>query len=450
MKVSSMKLSSFVSIFAVLFFYASCKKNDTVSNPPDSSLEQKQKDSALAISRDIYLWNDQIPSTFDARAYDDLNELMIGVREFSIEPGFNEPVDLYSFAVKQNEWNDISKGIISDFGLNAFFYTDTDLRVRSVEEESPAGKAGIRRGWKFVTVAGSSDINSDNIDFLVESIYESPTTQFTFEKPDGSLVSVTLNAATYKENPVYLDSIYTAGARKAGYIVFNSFLGDTAKVNSEFERIFNNFVAEGVTDVVIDLRYNGGGYVSLQNKLANYLIKPTANNGIMMTQQFNSNYADLNEVTMFKKQGSLNVSNIYFIVTDNTASASELLINNLKPYMNVKLVGPEPTYGKPVGFFPLPVGDWYIFPVSFRSTNSRNEGSYFDGLAVDQVVNDGLDKDWGDRNESALASVLSHIGTGAFASAPPLPGLNSTLESNRKKGNIKLRRGFNGAIDFRD
>ena len=129
--------------------------------------------------------------------------------------------------------------------------------------------------------------------------------------------------------------------------MFNSFLGDTGKVLNEVARVFDRFVAENVTDVIVDLRYNGGGYVSVSEALANFLIKPAADGSIMMTQQYNENYSDLNDVTMFRKRGTLNVNNVYFVVTDNTASASELLINNLKPYMNVKLVGPEPTYGKP-------------------------------------------------------------------------------------------------------
>jgi carboxyl-terminal processing protease len=114
--------------------------------------------------------------------------------------------------------------------------------------------------------------------------------------------------------------------------------------------------------------------------------------------------------------------------------------------MNVKLVGPEPTYGKPVGFFPIEVGDWYIFPVSFRSTNGEGEGNYFDGIGIDGVAGDGVDKDWGDRNESALSSVLSHIRTGAFAAVPRTPGLNSTLETMKKSGNAKLARGFKGMV----
>jgi carboxyl-terminal processing protease len=432
-------------LFVVLFGFAiftSCRKNDGVGGSNGITDENVLKDSTLAISRDVYLWNTQIPSDFNARSYAGPSEIMEAIRKYSNEPGFTDPVDHYSFAMKKNEWDNLSNGIISDFGLNAFFKTDSDLRVRLVEEASPAGRAGIKRGWKIVKVDGSPDINTNNVDFLVDKIYNSSVTVFTFEKPDSSTIEITLESETYQENPVILDSIYTEGSRKAGYIVFNSFLGDTAKVMNELTDVFNRFVAANVTDVIVDLRYNGGGYVSVSEALADFLIKPSANGNIMMTQQYNQNYSDLNEVTMFRKRGSLNVDNIFFVVTDNTASASELLINNLKPYMNVKLVGPEATYGKPVGFFPIGVGDWYVFPVSFRSTNGQNQGNYFDGIDVDQQVSDGLDKDWGDRQESALASVLSYIGTGTFTNG----GLNSVLDKEKVSENRLLNKNFKGAI----
>lgn len=438
-----MKIRNFSWVLVGLVIFTSCRKDNGNRTPPTP--DDVLKDSAVAIARDIYLWNDQIPSSFDAQSYDGPVEIMEAIRQYSNEPGFSEPVDHYSFAMDQEEWDNLSNGIISDFGLNAFFFTDTDLRVRLVEEASPAGLAGIKRGWKFLRVAGSTDINVNNSGFLAEKIYESGTTAFTFEKPDGSTVDITLNSETYQEHPVVFDSIYTVGSKKAGYLVFNSFLGDTSQVLSELTGMFNRFVGEGVTDVIVDLRYNGGGYVSLSEALANFLIKPSSNGSIMMTQQYNENYSDLNEVSVFRKRGSLNVSNIYFIVSENTASASELLINNLKPFMNVKLVGPEATFGKPVGFFPIPLGQWYVFPVSFRTTNGQNQGSYFDGIAVDQQVDDGLDKDWGDVNESGLASVLKHIGTGSFSVAPR-PGLNSTLESEKKNINRKLNKNFKGAV----
>ena len=86
--------------------------------------------------------------------------------------------------------------------------------------------------------------------------------------------------------------------------------------------------------------------------------------------------------------------------------------------MNVHLIGGT-THGKPVGYFPIAVADWYVFPVSFRTTNRNGEGNYFNGFSVNSSVADGLDKDWGDLNELSLASAVRHITTGSFGREVP-------------------------------
>ena len=385
---------------------------------------EKIKDSALLYAKDVYLWYNQIPSTFDARSFADPIAVMSGIRQYSIEPGFSAAVDKWSFAIKKTEWDNLSGGLGStfgatsattgDFGLGVFFTAEGDLRVKSVEKESPAGLAGIRRSWRITKLNGNTNITTSNSSTIVEAVYKSTQTTFTFIKPDGSTADISLTAAHYREHPVYLDTVYTVNNKKTGYLVFNSFLGDTAEIYSEFNRVFSKFASQNISDVVIDLRYNGGGYVSVQEKLADYLVSSSANNNLMMKQQYNDKHTGYNTTTYFKKLGSLNLSRIFFIVTNGTASASELLINNLKPYMDVKLIGPTNTHGKPVGFYPIPVGDWYVFPVSFRSTNAAGTGNYFSGFPADSKVNDGLTKDWGDITESCLASAVKYISAGAF------------------------------------
>src|SRR5215203_2274100 len=423
------RLSLVLLCVLALGILPACKKDnlesDLTSSPgpvTQPTVADQLKDSALAFSKDIYLWYTQIPSSFNARSFSELDKLMIGLRQYSTEPGFTQPVDRWSFAIKQTEWDNISSGIAGDFGITVFFMAPGDLRVKSVEKDSPAGKAGIRRGWRVTKVEGNTDITSANADFLVSKIYNSNSASFSFQKPDNTTEDLTLTSATYKENPILLDSVYIVATKKIGYLSYNSFLGDTAKTYSEFQRIFTRFSSANVNDVVVDLRYNGGGYVTVQNKLANYLVNAAGNGGLMMKQQYNDKYTRYNESTVFKKIGTLNLNRVFFIVSNNSASASELLINNLKPYMDVKLIGPSKTYGKPVGYFNIPVGeDWYIFPVSFRTTNKNGEGSYFNGFPLDAQVADGLDKDWGDLNESALAAAIRYITTGSarLATSPP-------------------------------
>lgn len=434
---------------AGLLLLAACKKEVSNSSSTTPTTTDKIKDTTLLDTRDIYLWYSQIPANFNAQSYADPDKIMTAVRQYSNEPGFTAPVDRWSFAIKQTEWDDISSGISGDFGLNVFFNTDGDLRVRLVERASPAGKAGVRRGWRITKINGNSNITVANADFIVDAVYYSTTSTFTFVKPDNTTVDLTLNSATYQEHPVILDSVYTVGGKKVGYFAFNSFLGDTLEVYNEFSRIFSRFTREGVNDVVVDLRYNGGGYVSVQEKLADYLVPSSGNGNLMMTQKFNDKYTSYNSTSTFVKQGSLNLSRIFFIVSNNTASASELLINNLRPYAQTILIGPNKTYGKPVGYFPIPVGDWYIFPVSFRTTNKNGEGSYFNGLDLNNQLGDGLTKDWGDVNEALLGSALNYISTGSFRQAgrtdvyteqPEVTSGNKVLAAPMFKGAVDVQR----------
>jgi carboxyl-terminal processing protease len=441
---------------------SSCQKNivdqpvaaptPVTNNGP--SAEYKLKDSVVQLTRDIYLWYNQIPSTFDPHSLATPVEAMTAIRAYSIESPFTTPVDKWSFAMKKTEWDNSSSGHVqqtaegsADLGLTVFFRTEGDLRVANVEPESAAGKAAVHRGWRITKLNGSTNITTGNATQIISGVYESASSTFTFQKPDGTTVNVTLNANAYNEHPIVVDSVYAAGSKKVGYLVFNSFLGDTTQIYNDFSRVFSRFSREGVNEVIIDLRYNGGGYVTVQERLANYLVNAAYNGQVMMTEKFNDKNSGYNSTTRFKKLGSLNLNRIFFIASSSTASASELLINNLKAYMDVRLVGPSNTTGKPVGFFPIPVGEWYIFPVSFRTVNKNGEGSYFNGLAPTNRASDGVDKDWGDRSEAALSSILNGFSSGAFRTIdsehvvadPAIQAVNNTLSQREFKGTIDTR-----------
>ena len=270
----------------------------------------KAKDSALLASKDFYLWYNQIPSTFNAQSYADPNAVMVGLRAYSIEPGFNAPVDKWSFGVLKTDWNQLSGGFGSvnntsstgDFGLSVFFRVEGDLRVKLVERLSPAGLAGIQRSWRITKINGNTNMTTTNSTFIVNNVFYSATSTFTFVKPDGTSVDITLNATTYPQQTVYLDTIYNIGSKTIGYMVLNSFLGDTSEIYSDFARVMNNFASQNVSDIVIDLRYNGGGYVSVQEKLADYLAPASANGSVMMKETYNDKHQDYNTTLYFRKQ----------------------------------------------------------------------------------------------------------------------------------------------------
>jgi hypothetical protein len=420
------------------FALASCRKNhDMVSS-------EVKNDTAVNYARDIYLWHNNIPATFDAHMFSDPNGVMQGIRAYSAEPGFNMPVDRWSFAVLKSDWEDISTGVGGDFGMNVFFFTNDDLRVSYVEQDAPAGKAGIKRSWHIKQINGNANVNAANANDIVRAIYQSSIGTFLFGRPGNTDTTITLKASSYKEHPLLFDSVYNTGGGKTGYFVFNSFLGDTGEIKNEFIHLFDKFNAAHVQDVVVDLRYNGGGYVSVQNLLANYLVPAAGDHGVMLTEEFNDKYTSFNTTETFAKLGGLNLNRLFFIVSQNTASASELLINSLMPYMDVQLIGPTHTHGKPVGFYPIPVFDWYIFPVSFRTVNKNGVGNYFNGLNLNYQVADGLDKDWGDEGEECLSAALHFISSGSYARLGVTPqqraGLTEeVLFSNTQLGGTKFK-----------
>jgi hypothetical protein len=419
----------------------SCRKNYVVVS------SEVKNDTAANYARDIYLWHNYIPASFDAHNFPDPNAVMEGIRAYSEEPGFNLPVDRWSFAVLKSQWDDLSTGVGGDFGMNVFFFANDDLRVSYVEQEAPAGRAGIKRSWHIKQINGSTNIDAANANDIAKEVYQSPTGTFLFGRPNRPDTTITLKASSYREHPLLFDTVYNTGSSRTGYFVFNSFLGDTDEIKNDFERMFSKFSDQQVKDVVVDLRYNGGGYVSVQSLLANYLVPAAGNNGVMLSEEFNDKYNSFNTTELFAKKGNLNLNRLFFIVSQNTASASELLINSLMPYMEVQLIGPTHTHGKPVGFYPIPVFDWYIFPVSFRTVNKDGVGNYFNGLTLNYQVADGLDKDWGDEGEECLSAVLHFIGDGSYARMSVTPQQRAGLSEEVVFSNTRLgKTRFKGMI----
>ena len=172
----------------------------------------------------------------------------------------------------------------------------------------------------------------------------------------------------------------------------------------------------------------------------------SAEGKVMMQQVYNQKNSSLNTTTKVKKAGGLNIDDICFLVTGFTASASELLINSIKPYYPNKfnIIG-QKTEGKPVGYMGYSVGDYYIFPVSFKNVNANDEGDFYDGLDLNYTRTDGIDKNWGDKTESLLANALS-----LFNTNNPL-SVNTTVErnaglSNKANKTLFEKTQFKGAV----
>jgi C-terminal processing protease CtpA/Prc len=185
---------------------------------------------------------------------------------------------------------------------------------------------------------------------------------------------------------------------------------------------FAELRAKGVTELVLDLRYNGGGLVSVAQHLAS-LIGGVRTNGQVLSEYFhNDRNAFRNRVLRFEpKAHALALDRLVVITTRSSASASELVINALRPFMPVLVIG-DRTYGKPVGQYGITFCDKVLAPVSFTLRNANGEGDYFDGIAPTCSAPDDLERQLGDPQEGSLREALNVITTG-HCSTPPTGGL---------------------------
>jgi len=422
----------------------SCHKKDSSSSSGNNNTtpteEDLLKDSVYLYTKEVYLWQDVIPSydQFNPRQYTGSTELkaaqnvMNGIRKL-------QPLDRFSFVTTDAQSTGLQTGQDVDYG---FF-----IKAASIDQVAPldsihwyvtysysqstSGQAGVQRGWYISKINGTPiGYDQPSVDLLNNVFFGTATTaSFEFTKPDGTVTTASLSKTSFTANSVLYKTVVDDGGKKVGYMVFNQFFGQPSR--DELAQTFNYFQTQNIDELVVDLRYNPGGSVETEDTLSNLIAPLAANNQIMYKYIFNQTlqnnqhqlirkklgYGDIfsiaaNTIT-FAKAGTLNLPRVFFIVTNGTASASELLINNLKPYMDVKLIG-DTTYGKPVGFFPIPIFNYDIYPISFKTVNSAGNADYYTGFAPDKLAADGVNTSWGDINEPSLAAALHYISTGSF------------------------------------
>lgn len=463
-------------------------KNDSSETTVAASLAGLSKeqtwtyDMFLAM-KDIYLWNDALPSVIDPRKYTTADNALTYLAGLKINSETGTAIDHYSFLDKiGNLSGEISGGTASgDYGfmVTAGYNSAQEVSffVTYVYKNSPAGQAGVVRSDEIVKINGSDAVHPDvdaqgylvstsaGYTNMVNALFFSTAAAFTLKKPDGTTLDVSLNVASYSINSVLYDAVLDVGSKKVGYLVFNQFLG--ASSQTELSNSIARFETNGVQYVIVDLRYNGGGSVETCEKFCNLLAPPSANGKLMYSYKMNTEltqyYASekYSLTSTFAKINSFQPIKIYFIVGGGTASAAELLINNLRPYYagNLFLIG-QTTYGKPCGFWATPIGytdtqttpkeGYDLYAVSFESVNANNEGGYYTGMIPGTTKYPGIkaydsyNLPWGDVNDACLAQAINHISSGTFkiSTQSKVKSVNITPVSN-------LDRQFKGMVDFR-
>ncbi|CAG5073138.1 hypothetical protein DYBT9623_04643 [Dyadobacter sp. CECT 9623] len=280
--------------------------------------------------------------------------------------------------------------------------------VLYVIPDSPADKAGFARGDIFNRINDQKLINSNYVGLL--NTQDKKT--FGLAKINGSELEESttkreLTPVVLQENPVFFDTIFTYGANKIGYVVYHQFIPQPYKASNgqydkELDNIFTTFQRNNVNALIVDLRYNPGGYVSSATNLASLIVKGTSSD-IFYYKEYNDEVTETNRkkygdsyfydnfITKPQNLGA-NLNNLVFLVSSRSASASELLINGLKPFMNVTLVGSK-TVGKNVGSVTLTGEDrgikWGLQPIVSKSLNKDKKSDYHTGFVPDIPASEG-------------------------------------------------------------
>ncbi len=293
-------------------------------------------------------------------------------------------------------------------GLEILDQPTQPLRVRYVEPASPAASAGLVRGDQILTINGrpAAELVAAN-DFSALSP-QSQGQQVTLRVRDGvgAERTVVLTATVYSLTPVPNAQVLDTGnGRRTGYLVLKDFIEQS---EPSLDSAFASFRAAGITELVIDLRYNGGGLVSTATKLASLVAGPQRNGQVFASLLYNNRHSNENSSFLFSSSvAGLGLNRVYVLSGPRTCSASELVINGLRPFVNVVAVG-DTSCGKPFGFLPISRCGTTFSAVNFETVNASNEGRYVNGFQPTCAVADDLDHPLGSPAEGLLAAARYH------------------------------------------
>jgi carboxyl-terminal processing protease len=308
---------------------------------------------------------------------------------------------------------------VSVAGLEVGTDVSKPLYVRYIEPASPAFAQGVQRGDRVISINGRSaaDVIAKE-DFSGLTANAAGDTLTLVLNRAGVERSVVITAAVFALTPVRNATVLTtSGGRKLGYLLVNNMVTQSL---TPMETAFAQFKSAGVSDVVLDLRYNGGGLVSTGATLASYIAGTRGTNLAYAKLRYNDKRASANNFTYAfePKPQALNLSRVFVLMGRRTCSASEQVVNGLEGAgITVVTVG-ESTCGKPVGFLPTSRCGYTYSVVNFDSVNHLNKGSYFKGLEATCAVPEDFQRNQGTADDPLLASAQFYADAGRCLAKP--------------------------------
>ncbi len=345
---------------------------------------------------------------------------------------FSVIVSDYVALEQQLSGNTLNNGM--EFGLVAYRNDPVNVfgYVRYVLPNSNAQSQNVERGQIFTQINGIQLTRSNFGTLLAQNDYSITLADFNNGNPIANGTTIQLSKTQLQEEPILVNKVIDLGTAKVGYLLYNSFL---RQFDEDLNNVFADFKAQGVTNLVLDLRYNGGGSVNSAITLAS-LIADNPTTDIFTTEEWNpeiqaellANDPDrltntfVNTTTGGTPLNRLDINKVHIIATSSTASASELVINGLEPYLNIVQVG-DNTVGKFQASTTIydsnnfqrdganPAHRYALQPLIFKTLNSVGRTDYFDGLAPDIAINEDFGNlgVLGDPSEPLLNACLNDI-----------------------------------------
>jgi len=332
-----------------------------------------------------------------------------------------QPLDRFSYTQPTADYNRLfTEGRRVGYGYTLTWADalQTDLRVREVEPLGPMARAGLRRGDRVLSIDGYTppDIAAGLLP-AVATVGVQRT--MVVRTPDGQARQIQVASEDFALRPLAATGVFEVqrdGAPvKVGYLAYNQFVEYSRE---DLRTAFSGFVAAGMGELILDLRYNGGGSVPMSGVLASMIGGPALITRVFAALRYNDKQAASNTDYIFTPQSDTEgfplrtgLRRVLVITSGDTASASELLINGLRPFVDVVLVG-ETTYGKPYGFVPHEACGITYQAVQFETFNARGEGGFTAGFQPTCAVADDLEHALGDPQERRIRTALTYAATG--------------------------------------
>ncbi len=391
----------------VLFFMVFSGCEERIDPDEGKTMYDEANKPFYNLMKEWYLWYDEMPE-LDPTHYKNPQEILDSLRV---------PRDRWSYITTVEQFEQYyQQGAYIGYGYGQKWDAQNNLRITFVFNDSPLKSKNIERGWIIRKINGTSISPNVDLNNLMGPNEVGVENDFLLESPSGEIVDTTFAKEEISVNTVLHTSIIDTNGYKVGYMVLNSFI---EKTSDELYQAFQELSSENLNDIIIDLRYNGGGMLSKAKETADYVISQGDIGKIFAQLMHNDKKEDMNSSHKLEEDSlslSMNLSRVYFITTQATASASEALINGLKPFLDVYLVGLD-THGKPVGMYAFYDNQrhYAFLPVCFRVANANEESDYYTGIPADAEVPDDLAERFGSKEEDCLQQALFHIENGYFS-----------------------------------